>query len=98
MVMLFCSSALCEFRGEGLGMSGWQDLVGKLEVLISMGGVGDNNICCLLLFGTPWCLILYSNKVLKVCCMGKLRALNPIVHSKSARNQLFMVLFYILVC
>ena len=51
-----------------------------------------------LLFGKTWCLILYSNKVLKVCRMGKLRALNPRVHSKSDRNELFNLIFYILVC
>ena len=76
-------------------MSGWGDLVEKLAVLISTG------VLAMMTSIAVWRTLvphLNSNKVPNICCMGKLSALNPMVHSKGARNELFMVIFYILVC
>ena len=72
--------------GGRLGVVSWGAPVRKLIMLISMGGgvVREHDGFSLTLFLNP---SLQGDMVQKVCYMGKSRALNAMVHSKSAENE-----------
>ena len=72
--------------GGRLGVVSWEALVGKLIMSISRGGVvREHDGFSSTLFLNP---SLQGDMVQKVCHMGKSRALNAMVHSKSAENDL----------
>ena len=83
--MLPCMLAMGGGSSGRLGVVSWGVPVGKLIMSISTGGVvREHDGFSSTLFLNP---SLQGDMVQKVCYMGKSRALNAMVHSKSAENE-----------